>query len=593
MKSSEYSRYDELVAKLKGWDTSYPFVATEVADEFGITGTDRGHKLKLLAIEVNPAIPNLGIQAKPKSVKRKFKGTNVSMPAPPSKKVLAELDSSMVEHGERKTGIPCVPITIEKRVKRKPRTTEAHSRKFTLVDIRQRLLNRHETYMRLHSEKDIVAKRSLWMWHDHSSLVSHGIIAVMVGVVYNPVPFLSESESPGVQEFIEGEIHFIAHGSSSLADQARIIPERLAELEGLGEPLFTSGGVRVFDTLKYFKSDKPAVEFEAGISCGGNFLCVGCVCSSYRFTDFAHATSCEQRSLRRNQEVALQGQFGHRPGMLRFYDELNKDELRRELEARGVKDYPTTQKGRIYTLKGILCGVQRVPSLLMFSPESALGDLNLQDYEVLPFVPLHDLKGYLGSVHRKLPSVIQNGALKRKVSIYLDTVWKKAHLYGSDLRGALIEVAYLFVSSPETNDTTAVRKYVMFLVQISKILYSLDMSRSPKQCLQFYNCTFTVHELHLELFGTAMATQYCHALLLHGPQQHEVVCSCSVNTENEERLFKSTANAAKCTDRKPQSMLPTVLKRPKVKRASKMGPFTPSVTKIQELVHEQQTCPSM
>ena len=147
------------------------------------------------------------------------------------------------------------------------------------------------------------------------------------------------------------------------------------------------------------------------------------------------------------------------------------------------------------TLKGILCGVQRVPSLLMFSPECALGDLNLQDYEVIPFEPLHDLKGYLGSVLRKLPPVIQSGALKKKESMYLETVWKKAHLYGSDLREALIEVAYLFISSPETtDDTTAVRKYVMCLVQISKILYSLDMSRSPKQCLQFYNCAFTVHD---------------------------------------------------------------------------------------------------
>ena len=288
------------------------------------------------------------------------------MPAPPSKKVLAELDSSMVEHGELQTGIPCVPITIEKRVKGKLRTTEAHSRKFTLVDIRQCLLNRHEKFMRLHSEKDITAKRSLWLWHNHSSLASHGIIAVMVGAFLSES---SESESPGVQEFIEeGEIHFIAHGSSSLADQACIIPERLAELEGLNEPLFTSGGVCVFDTLKYFKGDKPAAEFEAGISCGGNFPCVGCVCSSSHFSDFAHTTSREQRSLWRNQEVALQGQFGNKPGMLRFYDELNKGELRRELEARGVKDYPTTRKGRVYTLKGILCGVQRVPSLLMFSP---------------------------------------------------------------------------------------------------------------------------------------------------------------------------------------------------------------------------------
>ena len=124
----------------------------------------------------------------------------------------------------------------------------------------------------------------------------------------------------------------------------------------------------------------------------------------------------------------------------------------------------------------------------MFSPESALGDLNLQDHEVLSFEPLHDLKGYLGSVLRKLPSVIQSGALKKRVSIYLETVWKKAHLYGSDLREALIKVAYLFVSSPETDDTTAVRKYGMCLVQNSKILYSLDMSRSPM---------LTVLQLHL------------------------------------------------------------------------------------------------
>ena len=48
-----------------------------------------------------------------------------------------------------------------------------------------------------------------------------------------------------------------------------------------------------------------------------------------------------------------------------------------------MKDYPTTRKGDRHTER-YSCGVQRVPSLLMFSPESALGDLNLQDFEVLP-----------------------------------------------------------------------------------------------------------------------------------------------------------------------------------------------------------------
>ena len=104
-------------------------------------------------------------------------------------------------------------------------------------------------------------------------------------------------------------------------------------------------------------------------------------------------------------------------------------------------------------------------------------------------------------------------------------------------------------------------------------MYSLDVNRTPKQCLQYYNCAFLIHELHLELFGSPMTTMYFHALLIHGPQQHEAVCSRSVNAENEERLFKSAANAAKCTDRKPENMLPGVLKRLQVKRESKMGPI--------------------
>ena len=40
---------------------------------------------------------------------------------------------------------------------------------------------------------------------------------------------------------------------------------------------------------------------------------------------------------------------------------------------------------------------------------------------------------------------------------------------------------------------------------------------------------------------------YFHALLGHGPLQHEIVCSRSVNTENEERLFKCDEAAARCT----------------------------------------------
>ena len=67
------------------------------------------------------------------------------------------------------------------------------------------------------------------------------------------------------------------------------------------------------------------------------------------------------------------------------------------------------------------------------------------------------------------------------------------------------------------------------------------------------------HELHLEFLGETLNNMYFHALFVHGPMQHEVVCSRSINTESKERLFKSAESAARCTDREPENMLPGIL----------------------------------
>ena len=140
------------------------------------------------------------------------------MPVPPNKRKLKEIDTSLVESGHLNIGIPCVPVEIQRQFKGKVKVIQAHSRKFSLVDIRKRLLKKHQHLMRLHSIDDIAnmtrekileilhmvngsehanystdelreiltrseRSRSLWVWHDHSSLVSHGIIAVMIGIM--------------------------------------------------------------------------------------------------------------------------------------------------------------------------------------------------------------------------------------------------------------------------------------------------------------------------------------------------------------------------------------------------------------------------
>ena len=82
------NRFDELVDKLRNWDDSTPFVATHLAKDFEVVGTDAAHKRKLLALELNPTIPGLEIKPKCKSIRKKFEGTSISMPVPPNKRKL-------------------------------------------------------------------------------------------------------------------------------------------------------------------------------------------------------------------------------------------------------------------------------------------------------------------------------------------------------------------------------------------------------------------------------------------------------------------------------------------------------------------------
>ena len=89
---------------------------------------------------------------------------------------------------------------------------------------------------------------------------------------------------------------------------------------------------------------------------GGNYPCVGCACHYSRFSDYPHAVNCEQRSLRKTQEVALAGCFGAVPGRMRFYEELTSHQLRMELEKRAIKEYPSDKKGRLAALKGVCVG---------------------------------------------------------------------------------------------------------------------------------------------------------------------------------------------------------------------------------------------
>ena len=209
-----------------------------------------------------------------------------------------------------------------------------------------------------------------------------------VNVVYDNAVFMNMEElaeeykpSISLQEFVE-EPHLcmIAISSSSVDDQAALVPDRVDDLMELAEPVFTSKGIEVHDTLRFILGDKKAASFEQGTQCGGNYRCGFCGIHVEKHYDQAHALHRNGRSLKDIQQCALNGTYGGRANIVKPFEGLTVGQLQSELIARGCVDIASTKDELLPQLKADLEGVQRVPSLLLCNPNQTLQSMNLDKY---------------------------------------------------------------------------------------------------------------------------------------------------------------------------------------------------------------------
>ena len=68
--------FQALCHKLQNWDMTEKFVGSALAKEFKISGTDAGHKIKLLGLEMGADIPGIEVVSKSK---RSLKSTKTQM----------------------------------------------------------------------------------------------------------------------------------------------------------------------------------------------------------------------------------------------------------------------------------------------------------------------------------------------------------------------------------------------------------------------------------------------------------------------------------------------------------------------------------
>ena len=99
-----------------------------------------------------------------------------------------------------------------------------------------------------------------------------------------------------------------------------------------------------------------------------------------------------------------------RNGKLKLYDNLKKTDIIDELHQRGIKFYSTQNATDLQDLlTEEMKGIKRAPALLI--PNIDNTNL-LQNYEVLPNEPLHDIAGHWKNLFEEIPAHLNKNTKK-------------------------------------------------------------------------------------------------------------------------------------------------------------------------------------
>lgn len=289
--------------------------------------------------------------------KLRLPGNSISAPVHTTVEGIKDEWSNMIRTGELSVGEECTPHIITKYSTAggdlTAKTTTVYGRKVPMLDLRQKLLKKHEEYMHLHTDQQLAdmngealqrellkrkiqitrdmseeamrqtlrqseRTRTIALWHDHSTLLSHGYVLVTIKIVYDQAVFITNSELlqrstvRDIQSYTEEpEVHILALSSSSIEDQTALVSDRLSCIATLSTELTSSKGVPVKDRLVFFCGDKPAAQFERGAQQGGDFPCATCGCRASCMDDLAHCLNLEWRNTEQLQSTATKGMHMH------------------------------------------------------------------------------------------------------------------------------------------------------------------------------------------------------------------------------------------------------------------------------------------
>ena len=221
-------------------------------------------------------------------------------------------------------------------------------------------------------------------------------------------------------------------------------------------------------------------------------------------------------------------------------DNMRVHELRVELEKRGLATAGKKRQELEKDFDELRRGIVNVPALLQGCPETNVGHLCLDKYEISPVEPLHDVKGHLSNLIDEIRPLLK-GEAKKRVDVIANSVLGKETLRCSDYRkGAILMLKALQETIPDSPLTAMLST----AVEITELLYSRQENRTKQSVLRLHNLAFVHAKLcsdHLSnpktMSRRKMFGRYFHAITTHSPLLNRIIPPRLLNTELEERMF--------------------------------------------------------
>ena len=569
---------------------------------------------------------NKGLEKdKPRRCQLKMK-YGISYSQDPPWEVVQEEVKKMVDSGEIDLGINIVEREYQKNVFDKY-TGEivtikfsVFGRKISFNNLRIKLFKKFKQFMRLNSDlyfenlseselierlinidelgesdrnitlmKETLKKfertRHLQIWHDGSTLSNHGHILFCINQLYDPAVFYTNSEyfqlhneSVNVQRTIEyPELYLVARCGNN-DEQLAYCETRIEDLKTLSNGLDLGGldenydGIVLNDVLRYFHGDGCATAIESGNQRGGHYFCPSCKIHLNQSDNITCTFQQNTMSIDDIRKTVTKGKFGRinsEMGKTLPFSKMSALQIKSELVSRGIKpdDKLTTKEDLEHLLVKQLCGVKRVPLLLLHNFDSELKPLCLDHYEIALVEPMHDVASHIDNILTELPNHLKKGEkthFKKAIKAMNEEKEKKRCC---DRRRMLLSltIGLRKILSPQPFEL------LKTLCEIQRIFYLDDELRTLEEILRLYNVTFRhfilmknifdINKLSAKMTRDKLFGKYKHNLLVHGPLQLRMVSGQSINVEDEERMFNTLRSFSHTTNNKPGHIIGNLIVR--------------------------------